>query len=115
MLTFVNIGEWDIAESIMGQRTQYGLLHCDVNPGGACNEPTGMGTSWYIPRGVWIKVGFEVDRTNSNWRLQRINWYLDVNQGAGSQLKLTVTGAQINKQDVWYVLNMLTSRPRLFC
>ncbi|KAJ3041159.1 Laminin subunit alpha-1 [Rhizophlyctis rosea] len=36
-------GEIDIMESVNGVNTEYGTLHCDVNPGGECNETNGRG------------------------------------------------------------------------
>ncbi len=39
-----SIGEWDIMESINGRPSVFSALHCGVNPGGPCNETTGLGS-----------------------------------------------------------------------
>ncbi|EME42935.1 glycoside hydrolase family 16 protein [Dothistroma septosporum NZE10] len=37
------VGEIDIMENVNGADTVSDGLHCDVNPGGKCNEPNGLG------------------------------------------------------------------------
>jgi beta-glucanase (GH16 family) len=46
-------GEIDIMERVRGEFTGYGTIHCDVYPGGACNEPTGRGGAIGIPDQGW--------------------------------------------------------------
>jgi hypothetical protein len=40
-----SIGELDILENVNGQDGANAVVHCDVYPGGTCNEPTGLGTA----------------------------------------------------------------------
>lgn len=37
------VGEIDIMENVNGADTITNVLHCDINPGGRCNEPSGLG------------------------------------------------------------------------
>src|SRR3954452_16450562 len=37
-----SIGEWDIMEDINGRSSVFAALHCGTNPGGVCNETTGL-------------------------------------------------------------------------
>lgn len=43
--TWPSAGEVDIMESINGTNTDYSHLHCGTDPGGPCNETTGIGGS----------------------------------------------------------------------
>ncbi|GKT48756.1 uncharacterized protein ColSpa_08937 [Colletotrichum spaethianum] len=36
------VGELDIMENVNGLSETWGTMHCDVNPGGACNETDGL-------------------------------------------------------------------------
>ncbi|CAG9956853.1 unnamed protein product [Clonostachys rosea f. rosea IK726] len=88
-------GEIDIMETINGQLTGYGTVHCDVYPGGICNEGSGIGGSTGIPDQGWHTWRVDIDRTNSNWVNQKVTWYLDGNQFH------QVTGSRINNAGVW--------------
>ncbi|KAK3307195.1 concanavalin A-like lectin/glucanase domain-containing protein [Chaetomium strumarium] len=98
-------GELDILETVNGQLTGYGTAHCDVYPGGICNEPSGRGASISIPNQDWHTWRIVWDRTNGDWRAQSITWYMD-----GRQFQ-QITGAQINNQNVW---NTLAASPLYF-
>src|SRR5262249_1844295 len=41
--TWPSAGELDIMESINAVGTEFGTMHCGVDPGGPCNETTGIG------------------------------------------------------------------------
>ncbi|GIZ47585.1 hypothetical protein CKM354_001067300 [Cercospora kikuchii] len=40
------VGEIDIMENVNGQNTVTNVIHCDKNPGGICNEPSGLGGTY---------------------------------------------------------------------
>jgi beta-glucanase (GH16 family) len=71
------IGEIDIMEAINGRGSVFAALHCGTNPGGECNESTGIGsgehgcspclTSHHV-------YAVEYDRSVSP---EQIRWYLD--------------------------------------
>ncbi|MBV9711208.1 MAG: family 16 glycosylhydrolase, partial [Ktedonobacteraceae bacterium] len=70
-------GEIDIMEDINGLSSVFGTLHCGVDPGGPCNEPTGIGSGQRACPGC--QTGFhtyrvEVDRSASP---EQVRWYLD--------------------------------------
>ena len=74
-----NDGEIDIMEDINGRSSVFGTLHCGVNPGGPCNETTGIGSGEKPCSGC--QTGFHtysmiVDRSVSP---EQIRWYLDGN------------------------------------
>jgi beta-glucanase (GH16 family) len=70
-------GEVDILEDINGRSSTFGTLHCGTNPGGPCNESTGIGSGERACAGC--QTGFhnyavEIDRSKSP---EEIRWYLD--------------------------------------
>jgi len=70
-------GEIDILEDINGRSSVFGTLHCGTNPGGVCNESTGIGSGERPCSGC--QTGFhtyavEIDRSVSP---EQIRWYLD--------------------------------------
>jgi beta-glucanase (GH16 family) len=70
-------GEVDILEDINGRSSVFGTLHCGTNPGGACNESTGIGSGERACAGC--QTGFhtyavQIDRSVSP---EQIRWYLD--------------------------------------
>lgn len=72
------VGEIDAMENVNGTNTEYGTLHCGVNPGGPCNETTGLGGNTPCS-GTTCQASFhtyrvEVDRSTSP---EQIRWYLD--------------------------------------
>jgi beta-glucanase (GH16 family) len=73
------IGEWDIMEDINGRSSVFAALHCGTNPGGVCNETTGLTSGERACSGC--QTGFhtyaiEYDRSTSP---EQLRWYLDGN------------------------------------
>lgn len=91
-------GEVDIMEVVNGQLTGHGTIHCDVYPGGICNEGQGIGASTGYPDQGWHNWRVEVDRRKSSWRDETITWFMD-----GRQFH-QVSGARINNEGVWSAL-----------
>lgn len=91
-------GEIDIFEQVNGVATAYGTVHCDTSTGGACNEPSGLGTSVSMPTDGFNTYAVRIDRTNSDWTQQTITWELN-----GAVFK-TLTGSDINDSGVWATL-----------
>lgn len=70
-------GEVDIMEDINGLSSVFGTLHCGVDPGGPCNETSGIGSGQRAC--VGCQTGFhtyrmEIDRSVSP---EQVRWYLD--------------------------------------
>jgi beta-glucanase (GH16 family) len=72
-------GEVDILEDINGRSSVFGTLHCGVNPGGPCNESTGIGSGERACSGCqtsYHTYAVQIDRSVSP---EQIRWYLDGN------------------------------------
>ncbi|MBA2392548.1 MAG: 1,3-beta-glucanase [Ktedonobacteraceae bacterium] len=72
-----NDGEIDILEDINGLSSVFGTLHCGVDPGGPCNETTGIGSGQHACGGCQTSFhtySVIVDRSVSP---EQIRWYLD--------------------------------------
>ncbi|GAA1292392.1 hypothetical protein Psi02_49730 [Planotetraspora silvatica] len=72
-------GEIDILEDINGRSSVFGTLHCGTNPGGVCNESTGIGSGERPCPGCqtgYHTYAVEIDRSVSP---EQIRWYLDGN------------------------------------
>ncbi|WP_117211284.1 carbohydrate-binding protein [Allorhizocola rhizosphaerae] len=87
------IGEFDIMENVNGINSVWGVLHCGVNPGGPCNETTGIGASRACPgstcQSAFHTYRFEWDRSISP---NQLRWYVDGQQfHAVSQAQLDST------------------------
>lgn len=72
------IGELDIMENVQGLNTDWATMHCGTNPGGPCNETSGIGNSTSCTGGT-CQAGFhtyamEWDRSTSP---EEIRFYLD--------------------------------------
>jgi beta-glucanase (GH16 family) len=71
------IGEIDIMEDINGRSSEFATLHCGTNPGGPCNETTGIGSGERACAGC--QTGFhtyamEYDRSVTP---EQLRYYLD--------------------------------------
>ncbi|KYK54241.1 endo-1,3-beta-glucanase [Drechmeria coniospora] len=98
-------GELDVMETVNGQLRGYGTAHCDVFPGGICNEGNGLGASIAIPDQGWHTWRIEFDRRPASWLDQTITWYMD-----GQQFQ-QIRGSRINNYNVW---NSLCYSPVFF-
>ncbi|CAM1502635.1 Fc.00g074110.m01.CDS01 [Cosmosporella sp. VM-42] len=88
-------GELDALETVNGQLTGYGTMHCDVYPGGICNEGTGIGGNIGIPNQDWHTWRVDINRNAGSWQQETITWYMD-----GQQFH-QISGSRINNQNVW--------------
>ncbi len=75
------IGEFDIMENVNGINSVWGVLHCGVNPGGPCNETSGLGASRACP-GSTCQSGFHTYRFEWDTSIspQQLRWYVDGQQ-----------------------------------
>ncbi len=76
-VTWPTSGEVDILEDINGRSSTFGTLHCGTNPGGPCNESTGLGSGERACGGCqtgYHTYAVEIDRSKSP---EEIRWYLD--------------------------------------
>jgi beta-glucanase (GH16 family) len=85
-----NIGEIDIMEDVNGLSEVAGTLHCGVDPGGPCNETTGLGSGLIACSAC--QTGFNtysviINRTNTS--AESISWLLN------GTVYHTVTEAQV--------------------
>lgn len=74
------VGEIDIMESINGEAKVFHVVHCGQNPGGACNEPSGLSdTTESMSRGAWHTLAFEIDRRPSTFQVaqESMSWFVD--------------------------------------
>lgn len=88
-------GEIDILEQVSGKLTTFGTVHCDVYPGGICNEGGGIGGNTGVADYSWHIYRVDIDRRKSSWRDETITWFLD-----GRQF-FQINGARINNEAVW--------------
>lgn len=75
--TWPGIGEIDTMEDVNGLSSVFGTLHCGVDPGGPCNETTGIGSGQHTCSGCqtsYHTYSVIVDRSVSP---EQIRWYLD--------------------------------------
>ncbi|KEZ38863.1 Beta-glucanase [Scedosporium apiospermum] len=91
-------GEIDILETVNGQLRGLATVHCDVYPGGICNEPTGRGASTGFPDQGWHNWRVVWDRRNGDWTQQTITWYLNEQQFH------QVAGWSIGSEGIWQTL-----------
>ncbi|EJT78420.1 hypothetical protein GGTG_03521 [Gaeumannomyces tritici R3-111a-1] len=91
-------GELDILETVNGALTGYGTVHCDVYPGGRCNEPNGVGGTVGIPDQGWHTWRIQWDRRPGDWRSETISWFID-----GRQF-FSINGERIGDAAVWQSL-----------
>lgn len=72
-----SVGEIDIMENVNGLDNVYSTLHCGTNPGGPCNETTGLGSGAYPCAGchtAYHTYRVEFDKSVSP---EQLRWYLD--------------------------------------
>ncbi|PBC59891.1 1,3-beta-glucanase [Streptomyces sp. Tue6028] len=72
------VGELDIMENVQGLNTEWATMHCGTNPGGPCNETSGIGGNTPCT-GTTCQAGFhtyamEWDKSTST---EEIRFYLD--------------------------------------
>ncbi|KAG8425201.1 hypothetical protein J3458_001931 [Metarhizium acridum] len=91
------VGEVDILESVNGLGRVWHAAHCGANPGGACDEPSGIArvTDPY-ERGAWHTVAWEVDR--SGWGQESMSWYVD------GDVQWTLWEEDVDDADAWHAL-----------
>ena len=73
-----SVGEIDIMEAVNALSEHAGTLHCGINPGGPCHEPTGLGGGLQPCAGCqsgYHTYSVIVDRRNTS--SESITWYLD--------------------------------------
>jgi beta-glucanase (GH16 family) len=69
------VGEFDIMENVNGQNTTHGVLHCGTNPGGPCNETTGIGQAHDCPgscKTEFTEYALELDRSGAT---EELRWF----------------------------------------
>ncbi|GGK88301.1 glycoside hydrolase family 16 protein [Mangrovihabitans endophyticus] len=70
-------GEIDIMEDINGRSSVFGTFHCGVNPGGPCNESTGIGSGERACNGCQTGYHTYAVRIDRSVKPERIRWYRD--------------------------------------
>ncbi|OLN96252.1 Beta-glucanase 1 [Colletotrichum chlorophyti] len=72
------VGEIDIMENVNNADRVWAVLHCGTQPGGVCNEPSGLGNNRNCPNSACVgnfhTYTVEVDRSKSP---EAIRWYVD--------------------------------------
>lgn len=104
------IGEFDIMENVNGINSVWGVLHCGVNPGGPCNETTGLGASRACPgsscQSAFHTYRFEWDRAVTP---NQLRWYVDGQQFhsvSQSQFDSGTWNAMTGHQGYFLLLNV---------
>ncbi|KAL3422288.1 glycosyl hydrolase family 16 [Phlyctema vagabunda] len=83
-------GEWDVMENINAEALGHGTLHCASCEGnGALSSATEFSYDGFH---TWAMA---VDRTNKDWTLQELRYYMDGN------LYNVITGADVADQASW--------------
>ncbi len=72
-------GEVDIMEDINGLSSVFGTLHCGVDPGGPCNETTGIGSGKQPCAGCQTAYHTYTEILDRSVSPEQIRWYLDGN------------------------------------
>jgi len=92
------IGEFDIMENVNGINSVWGVLHCGVNPGGPCNETTGIANNRACPG----------SSCQSAFHTYRFEWDTSISP---NQFRWYVDGQQFHSVDTW---NAMTSHAGYF-
>ncbi|GKT94308.1 secreted glucosidase [Colletotrichum tofieldiae] len=91
-----SVGEIDMLEVSNGVGTVFQTAHCGVIDGGPCNEKTGLSSSAELPRGEFVKVACEVDRSaGGGFASEKLVWYVN------DKPTKTITGQEIGDEAVW--------------
>ncbi|RFN42002.1 secreted glucosidase, partial [Fusarium flagelliforme] len=96
-LIWPTCGEIDILENVNGEPKTQGVIHCDKNPGGICNEKNGIASALDLPdsgRNFHTYTAM-IDRTPGDWRQESVSLFVD-----GRQYH-RATGARIGNEEVW--------------
>ncbi|HLW03337.1 MAG TPA: glycoside hydrolase family 16 protein [Ktedonobacterales bacterium] len=72
-------GEVDIMEDVNGLSSVYGTLHCGVDPGGPCNETSGIGSGQRACSGCQTSFHTYTEIIDRSVSPEQIRWYLDGN------------------------------------
>ncbi|CAG8976349.1 hypothetical protein HYALB_00006121 [Hymenoscyphus albidus] len=88
------VGEFDIMENVNGLNKVTGVLHCDVAPGGRCNEMDGLGKNLQCPgkpcQGNLHTYTLTVDRSvtpeTMTWSVDGQKYHSITEQELGAQL-----------------------------
>jgi len=104
------IGEFDIMENVNGLNSVWGVLHCGVNPGGPCNETTGIANNRACPgsscQSAFHTYRFEWDTSISP---NQFRWYVDGQQFhsvSQSQLPADTWTAMTSHAGYFILLNL---------
>jgi beta-glucanase (GH16 family) len=104
------IGEFDIMENVNGLNSVWGVLHCGVNPGGPCNETTGIANNRACPgsscQSAFHTYRFEWDTSISP---NQFRWYVDGQQFhsvSQSQLPADTWNAMTSHAGYFILLNL---------
>ncbi|EOD68171.1 glycoside hydrolase family 16 protein [Amycolatopsis vancoresmycina] len=104
------IGEFDIMENVNGINSVWGVLHCGVNPGGPCNETTGLPANRACPgsscQSAFHTYRFEWDASTSP---QVLRWFVDGQQFhsvSQNQLDATTWNNMTSHQGYFVLLNV---------
>jgi len=88
--TWPTSGEVDILEDVNARSSVFGTLHCGTDPGGPCDESTGIGSGEHACPGCqtgYHTYAVQIDRSTSP---EQIRWYLD------GQNYFTVNSTQVD-------------------
>ncbi|MBE3046961.1 family 16 glycosylhydrolase [Candidatus Bathyarchaeota archaeon] len=102
-------GEIDVFESVNGRLEGSGTVHCDVIPGGICDEPNGRGASVDMSGQGWHTWRVTWDRRDGDWRRQAITWYRDgepFHEVRGGEIGSEGVWASLAHSPLYFILNM---------
>ncbi|GAA3215797.1 hypothetical protein GCM10010532_042890 [Dactylosporangium siamense] len=70
-------GEVDIMEDVNGRSSVFGTFHCGTNPGGPCNESTGIGSGERACNGCQTGYHTYAVQIDRSVQPEQIRWYRD--------------------------------------